>query len=172
MLELARRRLGPEADLRVADLGSPLPYPDGAFDDVIACAVLNYLRDWTAPLAELRRVLKPGGRLIVAVDHPFAIAIVEREADRKRDYVATWNRTEESEGRRTSRGESRLGESNPRPTHYECVALPSELRRRAVLADCAPQVYRFGRVRCGVATAVRSQRRQDVRTWNSRPAAQ
>jgi hypothetical protein len=26
---------------------------------------------------------------------------------------------------------SRLGESNPRPTHYECVALPSELRRRA-----------------------------------------
>ena len=26
---------------------------------------------------------------------------------------------------------SRLGESNPRPTHYECVALPTELRRRA-----------------------------------------
>ena len=25
---------------------------------------------------------------------------------------------------------SRLGESNPGPTHYECVALPSELRRR------------------------------------------
>ena len=24
---------------------------------------------------------------------------------------------------------SRLGESNPGPTHYECVALPSELRR-------------------------------------------
>jgi hypothetical protein len=25
---------------------------------------------------------------------------------------------------------SRLGESNPGPTHYECVALPAELRRR------------------------------------------
>ena len=54
MLELARRRLGPGADLREADLASPLPYPDGAFDDVIACLVLHYLRDWTAPLAELR----------------------------------------------------------------------------------------------------------------------
>ena len=26
---------------------------------------------------------------------------------------------------------SRLGESDPGPTHYECVALPTELRRRA-----------------------------------------
>ena len=70
MLELARRRLGGDADLRVADLGDPLPFPDGAFDDAIASLVLHYLEDWTAPLAELRRVLRPGGRLIVSVDHP------------------------------------------------------------------------------------------------------
>src|SRR5271169_5077755 len=62
MLELARRRLGAGADLRVADLGSPLPFPDGTFDDVVASLVLDYLEDWAAPLAELRRVLKPGGR--------------------------------------------------------------------------------------------------------------
>src|ERR1700691_3084482 len=70
MLKLARRRLGRAADLRVPDLGRPLPYPDGAFDDVIASLVLHYLEDWTAPLAELRRVLRPGGRLIASVDHP------------------------------------------------------------------------------------------------------
>jgi SAM-dependent methyltransferase len=46
MLELARRRLGDGADLRVADLGSPLPFPDGAFDDVVASLVLHYLEDW------------------------------------------------------------------------------------------------------------------------------
>jgi hypothetical protein len=28
---------------------------------------------------------------------------------------------------------SRLWESNPRPTRYECVALPSELSRRLVI---------------------------------------
>jgi SAM-dependent methyltransferase len=95
MLELARQRLGPDADLQVADLASPLPFPDGAFDDVIACLVLHYLEDWTAPLAELRRVLRPGGRLIVAVDHPFAIALSEREAGRKPDYFATLSRIEE-----------------------------------------------------------------------------
>ena len=70
MLELARRRLGDDADLRVADLGSPLPFPDGAFDDVVASLVLHYLEDWAAPLAELRRVIKPGGRLIASVNHP------------------------------------------------------------------------------------------------------
>jgi len=95
MLELARQRLGPDPDLRQTDLSSPLPYPDGAFDDAIACLILHYLEDWTAPLAELRRVLKPGGRLIVAVDHPFAIALMQREAGRKPDYFATSNWTEE-----------------------------------------------------------------------------
>jgi hypothetical protein len=31
MLALARRRLGDDADLHVAELGRPLPFPDGAF---------------------------------------------------------------------------------------------------------------------------------------------
>lgn len=71
MIELARRRLGEDADLRVHDLAAPLPYDDAAFDDVVASLVLHYLEDWAAPLAELRRVLRPGGRLIVSVNHPF-----------------------------------------------------------------------------------------------------
>lgn len=70
MVELARRRLGERAALHVADLSQPLPFADAAFDDVVSSLVLHYLRDWTAPLAELRRVLKPGGRLILSVNHP------------------------------------------------------------------------------------------------------
>jgi ubiquinone/menaquinone biosynthesis C-methylase UbiE len=85
MLELARQRLGDGADLHPADLSSPLPFPDGAFDDVIVCLVLHYLEDWTAPLTELRRVLAPGGRLIVAVNHP----TVNKLADPDADYFAT-----------------------------------------------------------------------------------
>jgi len=36
------------------------------------------------------------------------------------------------------KGWSRLGESNPGPTHYECVALPTELRRRCATMARAP----------------------------------
>lgn len=35
-LDLARKRLGDDAALHLADLGSPLPVPDAAFDDVVA----------------------------------------------------------------------------------------------------------------------------------------
>jgi len=85
MLELARQRLGASADLHLADLGGPLPFPGGAFDDVIASLVLHYLQDWAGPLAELRRVLTPGGRLIVSVDHPVVFKLVNPGAD----YFAT-----------------------------------------------------------------------------------
>jgi ubiquinone/menaquinone biosynthesis C-methylase UbiE len=70
MIDLARRRLGDDADLIVADLAEPLPYADATFDDVVASLVLHYLKDWTEPLAELRRVLEPGGRLMLSVNHP------------------------------------------------------------------------------------------------------
>ena len=81
MVELARERLGEDADLKVADLGAPLPYPDDAFDRVVASLSLHYVKDWASALAELRRVLKPGGRLIVAIIHPTVYAIVYPEAD-------------------------------------------------------------------------------------------
>ena len=57
MLEVARRRLGADAALQVADLRNRLPFADGAFDDVVASLVLHYLEDWGPALTELRRVL-------------------------------------------------------------------------------------------------------------------
>ena len=95
MIELARRRLGDGADLQVADLGRPLPFPDSTFDDVTASLVLHYLEDWGPALAELRRVLKPGGRLIVSVNHPFRETLWHREEGLAPDYFATYNYTVE-----------------------------------------------------------------------------
>ncbi|WP_026119122.1 class I SAM-dependent methyltransferase [Nocardiopsis ganjiahuensis] len=86
MVALARRRLGDEADLRVGDLADPLPFPDAAFDDVVASLVLHYLRDWGPTLAEMRRVLRPGGRLIASVHHPFVDYAIQ---DPRPDYFAT-----------------------------------------------------------------------------------
>lgn len=81
MVELARQRLGEDADLQVADLSRPLPYADGSFDDVVVSLVLHYLEDWTAPLSELRRVLKPGGRLLLSVNHPRILESSDPTAD-------------------------------------------------------------------------------------------
>lgn len=95
MVEQARRRLGAEADLRVADLAEPLPYPDDAFDDVIASLVLHYLQDWGSALAEIRRVLTTGGRLIASVNHPTAEYCIERMSGRRPDYFETYNSIQE-----------------------------------------------------------------------------
>lgn len=70
MLDLAKKRLGDDVELRLADLNDPLPFEDGAFDDVIASLVLHYIEDWAPVLTEMRRVLAPGGRLFASVDHP------------------------------------------------------------------------------------------------------
>ncbi len=70
MVELARQRFGDDVPLSVADLANPLPFTDDAFDVVVASLVLHYLPDWAGPLAELRRVLKPGSRVVLSVNHP------------------------------------------------------------------------------------------------------
>lgn len=44
-----------------------LPFPDGAFDRIIASEVIEHLPDDDRALAELHRVLRPGGTLAVTV---------------------------------------------------------------------------------------------------------
>lgn len=44
-----------------------LPFADGTFDKVIAAEVLEHLREDTAAMAELARVLRPGGTMAASV---------------------------------------------------------------------------------------------------------
>ena len=44
-----------------------LPFPDNTFDRIIASEVMEHLREDSAALAELNRVLKPGGIMAVTV---------------------------------------------------------------------------------------------------------
>ncbi|WP_148613250.1 class I SAM-dependent methyltransferase [Nocardioides rubriscoriae] len=91
MVDLARERLGDDTRVLVADLTEPLPFGTGEFDDVVCSLVLHYLEDWTGPLAELRRVLRPGGRLLISVNHPVIRPVVYPDED----YFATSPYTED-----------------------------------------------------------------------------
>jgi len=140
MLEQARRRLGGDADLQVAELGRRLPFPDGTFDDVIASLVLHYLEDWGPALNELRRVLKPGGRLVMSVDHPLAVALRNREWGRQADYFATTSLTVEW----TAGGQSALLRFWDRPLHAMSDAFAAAGFRIAVISEptIAPETPR------------------------------
>jgi SAM-dependent methyltransferase len=133
MLEVARRRLGDDADLRVAELGGPLPYSDGAFDDVTASLVLHYLEDWGPALAELRRVLKPGGRLIASVNHPFREHQWHREIGLKPDYFATYDYVAEW----TVGGQAALLRFWTRPLHAMTAAFTAAGFRISAISEPA-----------------------------------
>lgn len=78
MIEIARERLGDDVDLQLADLAAPLPYSDDSFDAACASLVFHYLADWVDALAEIKRVLRPGGRLVASVNHPLLFALMEQ----------------------------------------------------------------------------------------------
>jgi ubiquinone/menaquinone biosynthesis C-methylase UbiE len=69
MLKKAAAKLSPASTARVELLrhvSLPLPFPDAAFDAVCALEVLEMFPAMDEPLAELSRVLRPGGILLTS----------------------------------------------------------------------------------------------------------
>jgi SAM-dependent methyltransferase len=69
MLKVAHQRL-PSASLALVDLQRPLPLRPHYFDAAHCALVGEHLDDLAALFSELRRVLRPGGRLVFSVYHP------------------------------------------------------------------------------------------------------
>jgi SAM-dependent methyltransferase len=60
-----------DLDARCAD-ARRLPFPDGSFDAVVSNSTLDHFRrrdEIAVALGELRRVLEPGGRLVITLDN-------------------------------------------------------------------------------------------------------
>lgn len=71
MLEQARARCGDRAVRFVEhDITTPLGFDDASFDAVVCCLALEHVRDLAPFFAEARRVLRPGGALVVSDMHP------------------------------------------------------------------------------------------------------
>jgi ubiquinone/menaquinone biosynthesis C-methylase UbiE len=91
LLAIARQRLGDSVPLHQGDLAEPLPFPSASFEAILASLVVHYLKDWGPMLAEFRRVLAPGGRLVISTHHPF----MDHSLAGGPSYFATYDFTEE-----------------------------------------------------------------------------
>ena len=99
-------------------------------------------------------MLKPGGRLIASVDHPFATFLADREAGRKTDYFATYKWAEEW----TVGGQTALMSFWARPLHAMTDAFTAAGFRITVIsepafapdtpASCSPPTSRTGGASC------------------------
>jgi len=73
LLRRARERLGADASLHLHDLEEPLSFlADESFDVAVMALVYHHVEARSQLLAELRRVLKPGGTLLLSTTHPAA----------------------------------------------------------------------------------------------------
>jgi SAM-dependent methyltransferase len=66
MLERLRAKRTAEPVYPVQGDAVRLPFPDGAFDAVVACHVFHLIPDWQIALREVARVLAPAGVLLTA----------------------------------------------------------------------------------------------------------
>jgi SAM-dependent methyltransferase len=67
-VEVARERAGGPAYLRAG--AAQLPFADESFDAVVACLVFEHIEAVDEALAEVGRVLRPGGRFLFFLNHP------------------------------------------------------------------------------------------------------
>ena len=86
----------PDLDFRLVELDRPLPLKDNSFEVVWAGEVIEHIADTARWLSELRRVLAPGGRLLLTTpDHGrvrLAIRGVEHFSDPLGDHLHLYTR--------------------------------------------------------------------------------
>ena len=68
-----------------------MPYPDDSFDAAVSTQVYEYVADIPVALAELYRVVRPGGRVVV-LDTDYGSLVIYTEDDARMERVlSAWN---------------------------------------------------------------------------------
>ncbi|HEY3954622.1 MAG TPA: methyltransferase domain-containing protein [Streptosporangiaceae bacterium] len=93
MLDLARRRcarFGTRVTINEAD-ATHLPFDDAEFDAGVSTQVYEYVSGVGSALAELHRVLKPGGRVVIIDTDWDSIVWNARDRTRMNRILAAWS---------------------------------------------------------------------------------
>jgi SAM-dependent methyltransferase len=86
--EAVRRARARGVEARVVEEGAPLPFAEDAFDVVWAGEVLEHVADVVGLLADVRRVLRWGGRLLVTTPwHGRLVIARDTELDPRADHL-------------------------------------------------------------------------------------
>jgi len=151
----AARELGVEAEQASAE---QLPFGDSTFDAVFSNAVLHWVRNHDAMMAQVHRVLKPGGRFVaemgghgnVAAIHVALMAILERHGFGGRENGVNYYPTANSYTERLKQHGFKVEQIAliPRPTKLPESGMEGWLRtfRRGVL-EGLPEAKREAVVR-------------------------
>ncbi len=86
----------PELDFRIAPIVGPLPFEDCSFELVWASEVIEHVADTARWLSEVRRVLSPGGRLLLSTPSHgrlrVAVGGIERFSEPLGDHLHLYTR--------------------------------------------------------------------------------
>jgi ubiquinone/menaquinone biosynthesis C-methylase UbiE len=69
-----------------------LPFADGSFDKTVSVAALEFVADQKQAVAEMFRVTKPGGAVVVATLNSLSPWAARRSAKARRDPESIFNR--------------------------------------------------------------------------------
>nr|WP_239028155.1 methyltransferase domain-containing protein [Pseudonocardia acidicola] len=92
MAAMARQRCADRPGVTVTDGGvdGPGSLPDGPFDVVVSTQVLEYVADIPAALAEIHRVLRPGGRVLLLDTDWDSVVWQVRDRERHARVLTAW----------------------------------------------------------------------------------
>jgi ubiquinone/menaquinone biosynthesis C-methylase UbiE len=76
------RAHNPSLEFRLVPIDGPLPFDDNAFELVWSSEVIEHVADTARWLSEARRVLVPGGRLLLTTPNHARLAIAVRGVER------------------------------------------------------------------------------------------
>jgi SAM-dependent methyltransferase len=147
---VAGRERHPTLELKEAACEA-IPFPDKSFDTVICADVLEHVLDEIKSLAELRRVLAPGGQLILTTPHRGWFDILDPVNYPRRLAPLLWRLSPRLYGAVEQRTKDFAPKGRPGPDreaehrHYRVDELEKMLERAGWdLDDAVERVFRGG----------------------------